>query len=171
MADSRKVQFELHIRPLFRRKDRDSMLWSFDLWDYEAVKANAVNILNRLKVDMPPEAHGGIWPSEWISLFERWIDEGFGRLEMGIASYSASISGTDLVVVAKGTYPTETHRGWIQISEDSSTEFSFFVENQGDGGSPGFPFEVRETIPNEAPHEIIIQDANGENIVPVSHNA
>ena len=47
--------------------------------DYIDVKANAAEILKRLKSEdrtMPPVADDGPWPEEWITLFERWINEG-----------------------------------------------------------------------------------------------
>jgi hypothetical protein len=33
--------FEADIKPLFRKKDRDSMLSAFDLWSYDDVKSHA----------------------------------------------------------------------------------------------------------------------------------
>ena len=36
-----KLSFERDIRPLFRAKDRDSMLAAFDLFDYEDVVEHA----------------------------------------------------------------------------------------------------------------------------------
>jgi hypothetical protein len=47
---------------------------------YDQVKAQAARILSRLKNEddpMPPADEGGPWPQEWITLFERWITEGF----------------------------------------------------------------------------------------------
>ena len=34
---------------------------------------------------MPTKETGGAWPSEWISLFDRWIQGGFRRLSLGTA--------------------------------------------------------------------------------------
>jgi hypothetical protein len=65
---------------------------SLDLWDYDAVKTNSAQILRKVRGGddlegqiMPTERTGGPWPSEWISLFDRWIQGGFGRLSLGIA--------------------------------------------------------------------------------------
>lgn len=93
MAERSPV-FELHIRPLFRLLDRQHMLRvttpSLDLWNYDAVKANSAAILLRVKgregeAMMPTKETGGPWPSEWVGLFDRWIQEGFKRLSLGTA--------------------------------------------------------------------------------------
>jgi hypothetical protein len=90
----RNPLFELHIRPLFRLLDRQHMLrigpQSLDLWDYDAVKAKSALILQRVKGQGPEQAMptlrtGGPWPSEWVSLFDRWIQGGFMRLSPGTA--------------------------------------------------------------------------------------
>jgi len=85
--------FELHIRPMFRPLDRQHMMRvgaGLDLWDYDAVKTNSAQILRRVRGGgdlqiMPTERTGGPWPSEWVSLFDRWIQGGFRRLSPGIA--------------------------------------------------------------------------------------
>jgi hypothetical protein len=62
------------IRPLFREQDVLAMDFAFDLSAYEAVRANAQAIYERL-VDgsMPCDAP---WPSDHVALFRRWIDAG-----------------------------------------------------------------------------------------------
>ena len=93
MAERNPI-FELHIRPLFRLLDRQHMLRvipeSLDLWDYDAVKAKSAVILQRVKGQgpkqtMPTSRTGGPWPSEWVSLFDRWIQGGCRRLSLGTA--------------------------------------------------------------------------------------
>ena len=81
---NRPTSFRLHIRPMFRDIDVQHMgnlgpFGSIDLNDHAAVAGKSQLILDRLKDDldpMPPAADDGPWPQEWISLFERWIDEG-----------------------------------------------------------------------------------------------
>jgi hypothetical protein len=90
----RKPVFELHIRPLFRLLDRQHMLFKLDLWDYDAVKAHSAEILRKVKgpdpnsggTTMPTKETGGAWPSEWVSVFDRWIQGGYRRLSLGTAS-------------------------------------------------------------------------------------
>lgn len=66
--------FEQDIRELFTSFDRMEMLDWFDLHDYEAVKANAGPILNRLELgDMPCT---GAWPAEDIAKFAAWVSAG-----------------------------------------------------------------------------------------------
>jgi hypothetical protein len=87
----RKPVFELHIRPLFRLLDRQHMMLvnGLDLWNYDAVKREAAEILIKVKgagdTLMPTKDTGGAWPSEWVSLFDRWIQGGFKRLSLGRA--------------------------------------------------------------------------------------
>jgi truncated hemoglobin YjbI len=68
------VTFEHHINSLFRRHDRQSMTFAFDLWDYQDVKDHGEEILHRL-VDgsMPCD---GAWPSERVEAFRRWVESG-----------------------------------------------------------------------------------------------
>jgi len=66
--------FASDIRPLFRDQDVEAMDFAFDLSDYQAVKANAGGIYERLADgSMPCDAP---WPDEHVALFRRWIDEG-----------------------------------------------------------------------------------------------
>jgi CDGSH-type Zn-finger protein/truncated hemoglobin YjbI len=66
----RPVSFAAHIKPLFRKKDRDSMSFAFDLWSYEDVKAHAADILERLgNGSMPCDV---AWPRERVDVFARW---------------------------------------------------------------------------------------------------
>jgi hypothetical protein len=66
--------FQTDIRPLFREYDRENMDYSFDLWEYDDVKDNADDILDRLEEgDMPCDAP---WSEERIALFRQWVEEG-----------------------------------------------------------------------------------------------
>jgi hypothetical protein len=68
------LSFERDIRPLFREKDRDSMLKRFDLWSYSDVQAHEDAILGRLRSGTMP--CDGAWPPERVAVFQRWIDAG-----------------------------------------------------------------------------------------------
>ena len=62
------------IKPLFRERDRGSMLRHFDLWSYEDVVQNKDAILDRLTDgDMPCD---GAWPAEQIEIFQAWVTAG-----------------------------------------------------------------------------------------------
>lgn len=66
--------FEQDIKPLFREKDQEEMLFAFDLWSYNDVRENATAILEVLEAgDMPCD---GAWPEEQVALFRDWIDGG-----------------------------------------------------------------------------------------------
>ena len=71
------VRFEKHIRTLFRRRDRDSMRFAFDLHSYEDVRQHAEAILERVRGGTMP--CDGAWPREKVAAFERWVSEGAGR--------------------------------------------------------------------------------------------
>jgi hypothetical protein len=66
-----------HIKGLFRKMDRESMKFAFDLWEYEDVKKHGAAILGRLKAGTMP--CDGAWPEERVAVFERWV--GAGMLE------------------------------------------------------------------------------------------
>jgi len=68
------VTFTAHVKPLFRRRDRQSMQFVFDLWSYADVSKHAEGILNRLRDGSMP--CDGTWPEERINLFARWIADG-----------------------------------------------------------------------------------------------
>jgi hypothetical protein len=71
---AQEISFDADIKPLFREKDRDSMLKAFDLWSYTDVQAHAGAITERLKNGSMP--CDGAWPQERVGLFERWVEEG-----------------------------------------------------------------------------------------------
>jgi hypothetical protein len=66
--------FAADIRPLFRPRDVDSMTFAFDLSSYEAVRANAEAIYDRLADGSMP--CDGAWPAQQVELFRSWIDDG-----------------------------------------------------------------------------------------------
>lgn len=66
--------FEHDIKPLFRAKDRDSMLRAFDLFDYSDVAGHADAIVGALRSGKMP--CDGAWPSSHVELFQHWMDTG-----------------------------------------------------------------------------------------------
>ena len=75
MDDEPAPGYERDVRPLFRQGDRSSMLFMFDLWSYDDVKANAEAIAGATEAgDMPCD---GAWPDDRSRLFRRWIEGGF----------------------------------------------------------------------------------------------
>lgn len=73
-ANDAAPSFARDIRPLFRAGDRDSMVFAFDLWSYDDVRAHAENILQRLEDGTMP--CDGEWPDEQIARFRRWFEAG-----------------------------------------------------------------------------------------------
>jgi hypothetical protein len=68
------IRFATEILPLFRESDRTAMLRMFDLWSHDDVVAHGAAIAASLsKGTMPCD---GPWPSEQVSLFDRWLAEG-----------------------------------------------------------------------------------------------
>jgi CDGSH-type Zn-finger protein/truncated hemoglobin YjbI len=76
-ADDEPVRFDEHIKPLFRRRDRQSMQFAFDLWAHEDVSANAAAILERLDNGTMP--CDGAWASEKVETFRRWTTSGMSE--------------------------------------------------------------------------------------------
>jgi hypothetical protein len=66
--------FAKDIEPLFREKDRNSMLAQFDLWAVDEVRANAPAILGALQAGTMP--CDGRWSADSLNLLGRWIDCG-----------------------------------------------------------------------------------------------
>jgi len=59
-----------------------------DLSDFQQVRDGHLEIINFLQAGspMPPKPVGGPWPREWIELFVRWTQTGFGHLATAIGS-------------------------------------------------------------------------------------
>jgi CDGSH-type Zn-finger protein len=68
------VEFAKHVKPLFRKRDRQSMQFAFDLWSYADVNKHAEAILERLRNGSMP--CDGAWPQERIAVFARWVASG-----------------------------------------------------------------------------------------------
>jgi truncated hemoglobin YjbI len=68
------VSFAQHIKPLFRKMDRQSMAFAFDLWSYQDVTQHARAILRRLEAGTMP--CDGAWPIEKLETFRRWLESG-----------------------------------------------------------------------------------------------
>lgn len=68
------LSFERDIRPLFREKDRDSMLKAFDLWSHNDVVVHQDPIGSRLANGTMP--CDGAWSSDRVAAFQRWIADG-----------------------------------------------------------------------------------------------
>jgi hypothetical protein len=68
------LSFERDIRPLFRKKDRSSMLKAFDLWSRTDVVTHQDSIATQLSNGTMP--CDGAWSSARVAVFQRWIAEG-----------------------------------------------------------------------------------------------
>lgn len=63
----------------FRDRDRNSMLFAFDLRRFEDVRDNATAILDRLLREAGEDGAmpcDGPWPAERVALFRRWVEGG-----------------------------------------------------------------------------------------------
>ena len=69
-----KLSFERDIKPLFRTKDRNSMLAAFDLFDYADVVEHADAIAGALRSGKMP--CDGAWPAAQLGKLQQWIDTG-----------------------------------------------------------------------------------------------
>lgn len=156
--------FELHIRPMFRATDREHMMSSVDLWDYDAVVAQADDILSRLENDMPPGSHGGPWPQEWIDLFRRWKDGDRKRLELGTATYTFNQTSIAVTIAAAGTFPAAGCKGWLQLDSETDTAktYGLYVERP-DAPASGTPaaFNLKERYRATDTRSVFVRDATG----------
>jgi hypothetical protein len=68
------ISFDQHIKPLFRDRDRESMMSHFDLWSHNDVAGRSEAILARLRDGSMPCDRA--WPDERIALFQDWVAAG-----------------------------------------------------------------------------------------------
>jgi hypothetical protein len=75
-VESQGPSFEQDVKPLFRERDRSTMLSvaEFDLWKHDDVAEHSSAILGRLEDGSMPCDQP--WPDDRIELFRRWIDAG-----------------------------------------------------------------------------------------------
>jgi hypothetical protein len=74
MSTPRELSFERDIKPLFRTKDRDSMMQAFDLFDYDDVVENADAIVGSVRSGQMP--CDGAWAAGQVDTLQQWIDQG-----------------------------------------------------------------------------------------------
>ena len=74
LAEGALASFERNIRPLFTDRDRTSMQWAFDLFDYTAVREHAEAIFEQVNAGKMPCY--GPWQQERVRLLRTWIDAG-----------------------------------------------------------------------------------------------
>lgn len=157
--------FELHIQPLFRAMDRAHMLATLDLASYDDVVKHSADILKRVRTDMPTVITGGPWPEEFVTIFKRWIDGGFKRLELGAGTLTLSDIGARSYLIAAGTYPAAGYRGWLQLEHESQNELRFALYfDKPDPLLAGNPpkFQIRERFTRGALQRIFVRHAAGE---------
>jgi hypothetical protein len=79
---SGQTSFKTDILPLFTERDIKGMSPGFDLTSYDAVKAHAQAIHDRIRgiggavMPPPPPVGDGPWPESNIDLFDRWMADG-----------------------------------------------------------------------------------------------
>ena len=158
--------FELHILPLFRATDREHMLFSLDLWNYDEVVARIDDLLARLggSADMPPASHGGPWPDEWVALLTRWKSTGFKRLELGTAQYTYVAGTATARITAAGNYHAAGFRGWLQLDSITATERHYVLYFEAPDVAVvgvGPAFALRESYPLPDASVVFIRDSTG----------
>jgi len=75
-GNNERPSFERDVRPLFRERDRGSMLEvaNFDLWARKDVVEHSQAILERLEDGSMPCDQ--TWPDEQVEVFRRWVEVG-----------------------------------------------------------------------------------------------
>ena len=73
-SEQNGLSFERDVKPLFRDRDRGTMLSvsRFDLWERDDVADNAQAILKRLEDGSMP--CDGAWPAERVDTFRSWVE-------------------------------------------------------------------------------------------------
>lgn len=185
-APDRPPVFELHVRPMFRLLDHEHMMTlvtqPIDLWNLDAVWGKRDDILQRLRGEddenMPGLEVGGPWPTEWVTLFERWVATGSGA-EPGHHLVLAKPDGPYRVKTLSGgrrrlevtvTAPTDGCRVWFELDSTSAgqRDYTLYME-------PAFPSQPPDPTVLDASDpfrkgtttKAIIRDANGTQEVPI----
>lgn len=156
--------YELHIRPMFRAIDREHMTFKVDLWDADDVAAKSRKILRRLQTDMPPVDVGGPWPDEWIALFNRWIESGKKRLQLGTAQLAFNQSATTVTVTATGTFPAAGFKGWLQLESETDTAKTYVLYFEPPDAPPAGAaesFDLSESYPATDTRSVFLHDSAG----------
>lgn len=170
--------FELHIQPMIRLLDRESMInvAGLDLWDYDQVKASADKILSHLQLDMPPVAYGGPWPGEWIALLERWKTAGFPRLQLASLNPNPTLTaqwsdGNIVVIRGVGHVDNGNDKAWLQpvIEEGNSRSYILYREPDTSGTpAPGHNIRLQTTFKAPATLTLVtVRDAAGDHVVSI----
>jgi len=73
-GQSDPVSYAADVKPLFRDRDRASMLRHFDLWSYDDVSTHAPAIFSRLEGGTMP--CDGAWSADRVDVFRRWLAQG-----------------------------------------------------------------------------------------------
>jgi hypothetical protein len=148
---------------MFRATDREHMSFAVSLWDYDAVVAQADDILSRLEGDMPPEGGGGPWPEEWVDLFRRWTTSGHKRLQLGSAQYAVTANPSFVTLTATGTFPAAGYEGWLQLENETDTGKTYVLYFEPpDAATPGSPgtFNLRERYQADT-RSVFVHDRTG----------
>jgi hypothetical protein len=69
-----ELSFERDVKPLFRERDREAMLFLFDLWSRDDVERHANRILPAVRAGVMPCDES--WSDEKVDLLTRWVEAG-----------------------------------------------------------------------------------------------
>lgn len=176
MAERRPL-FELHIRPMFRTLDVVHMLRlppqkRVDLGSYDDVKTHHQEIGDFLKAGspMPPRSSGGPWPAEWINLFARWRDTGFGRLLKPMGSnFRLTLTAPDRFTLnCEVALPDGVSTAWFEtVVADAASQVYEVVAEQPEGTPPSpTTVTIEERIRGPLTiAEVVVRDGAGEHSV------
>jgi len=74
LSSGGSLSFERDIKPLITEAQRDALIWSFDMWDYDNFRQNAFEIVRRIEAGEPPFDTG--WTAESLAMVRSWMREG-----------------------------------------------------------------------------------------------
>lgn len=170
--------FELHIRPMFRRLDRDHMLGSLDLWNYEQVSAKAQQVAAFLRrpppQTMPTVRTGGPWPEGWIAVFEEWLVRGCPRLLRASGTYAAHRLGNRWSMLSvQVELGDRNDRVWVEREESPAdvAAYTLYLRPAPAGSTaPEGRIELTELIMDANVTTVWLTDADGLHEIPVQES-
>ncbi|MEL6562302.1 MAG: hypothetical protein AAFQ94_29285 [Bacteroidota bacterium] len=186
---NRIPRFELHILPMIRTIDKERMIWWKDLHATETyydtsgkpLMDNIWKIQKYLKGEgsrpvMPPVYYGGPWPDEWVSLFDRWVEEGCPRLSKASGrDYQADRENDNKVFlfgVVDAPSSGKSFEAWFSRNLNHPQQFFYevWVEEHNDSKISSGEKELEMPVVNIGSDvkEIFVSDINGIHSIPIN---
>ena len=127
---------------------------------------------------MPPGPEGGPWPSEWMALFERWVQTGDDatvghHVELAVPSngtYKVEAQfGGKLKISAEVTVPTAGGKAWFDLVSADATAREYTLYREPEYPPPANPqpltLVAQDIFKKGSLTKITVNDSQGQHDV------